>query len=288
MEAQGSVSRVQLGTIITLEPRVVWPNEERDFTPWLAENIDQLSAVIGLPLRVEQIEARVGDFELDIQAQDENTGAPVIIENQFGRTDHVHLGKLMTYAAGLDAKTIVWVTHQIRDEHHAVIEWLNKIANQQVAFFLVRVEVIRIDNSLPAVTFVVESAPSEFEQTFDEIRARRRIPSPARMIWSDSATTALQVSRWKEVLRIVWERALQENVDLQHLPWTPAHNEEEAGDLFHAPLRIGENLYIESGLGSSAIRSRVSRLLRAIGKPERFLRIECSDGSMFELPPSGA
>jgi hypothetical protein len=76
------LTRIDLGRLETEEPRQVWPHEGRDFTPWLAANINQLAEVIGIPLRVHQVEQRVGNYQLDIYARDENSESVVIIENQ--------------------------------------------------------------------------------------------------------------------------------------------------------------------------------------------------------------
>lgn len=156
------MSRVSLGRIQVVNPKEVWRNEEYDFTPWLAENAEALSEVIGIPITIEQTEKRVGSFELDIYGTIENTDKKVVIENQLDMCDHKHLGQLITYAAGLDASIIIWVAAQVRDEYVVAIEWLNKVTQDDVSFFLVRPEVIRIDDSQPAVRFQLEAGPSDF------------------------------------------------------------------------------------------------------------------------------
>ncbi|MCX7049755.1 MAG: DUF4268 domain-containing protein, partial [Candidatus Sumerlaeota bacterium] len=143
--------------------RELWKNEAADFTPWLAENIHRLGEVIGMDLETAKMEKDVGDFSLDILAKDLNTGHLVIIENQITKTDHDHLGKLITYAGSLDASAVVWVAHEIRDEHRQALEWLNRKTSNEVHFFGVVVEVIKIDKSRPAVILkpvVMPSIPS--------------------------------------------------------------------------------------------------------------------------------
>ncbi|MGH9783131.1 MAG: DUF4268 domain-containing protein, partial [Terriglobia bacterium] len=157
-----------LGQLKVKEPREVWKSEERDFTPWIAANIERLCEVIGIPFTVDQTEKRVGAYELDIFGRVEKTDAPVIIENQLGTTDHKHLGQLITYASGLDAALVIWIAAEVTDEHRAAVEWLNKSTTDGVSFFLVRPEVLQIDDSKPAVKFVVEASPSEFKRVLRE------------------------------------------------------------------------------------------------------------------------
>lgn len=101
------------GNIVYSDLREIWPNEERDFTPWLSDNIDKLSEVIGIELEIIQREAAVGDFSLDLLAKDLSTGQNVIIENQLEATNHDHLGKLLTYSSGYDASIIIWISKSL-------------------------------------------------------------------------------------------------------------------------------------------------------------------------------
>jgi hypothetical protein len=152
-----------LGKLTTINIRDLWEKEERDFTPWLAENIDQLSGLLGIPINVERNEKRVGRYELDIfgRGGPDNTKI-VIIENQLEATDHTHLGQLVTYAAGLDAGIIVWVAPEVRDEHRRAIEWLNDKTVNEISFFLVRPEALSINGSPPAVRLNLEAKPNGF------------------------------------------------------------------------------------------------------------------------------
>jgi hypothetical protein len=152
-----------LGELKRLNTKEVWADEARDFTPWLAENLGRLGEVLSLDLELTGREAAVGDFSCDLLARDVGTKRIVIIENQFGPTSHDHLGKILTYAAGLDAEAIIWVAEKIRDEHRQTLEWLNRHTDKQIGFFGVVVEVLRIDNSSPAVNFKALVSPNEWQ-----------------------------------------------------------------------------------------------------------------------------
>lgn len=147
-----------IGKINRLPLRDVWKNEARDFTTWLANNIDVLSETTGITLRDAKREQATGDFNVDLVADDED-GNPVVIENQLEKSNHDHLGKLLTYLAGLDARTAVWIVSDPRPEHTKAITWLNE--NRQVSFYLVKAEAIRIDDSKPACLLTLITGPSE-------------------------------------------------------------------------------------------------------------------------------
>ena len=157
---------VELSKIERVELREVWPNEAADFTPWLAEeeNLSLLGEAIGLDLELREQEASVGSFSLDVLANDQSSGRTVIIENQLTETDHTHLGQILTYAAGHDAGTIVWIAKKFRDEHRAALDYLNGRTGEDTEFFGVVVEVWRIDVSRPAVNFDLVVTPNEWRK----------------------------------------------------------------------------------------------------------------------------
>jgi hypothetical protein len=143
----------KLGTLEKVDPRTIWPDEASGFTPWLVENIRLLSDAIGMDLEVDESEAAVGGFRVDIVCKDLATGRPVVIENMLGPTDHDHLGKLLTYAAGWGARAAILVGTEFRDEHLKALEWLNELSGEEHLFFAVRAGVVKIGDSLPAPEF---------------------------------------------------------------------------------------------------------------------------------------
>lgn len=149
-----------LGTIEKIDVRTVWQHEAGDFTPWLADNLDMLGDALGVELELDEVEASVGGFSLDILARDANDRSAVVIENQFETTDHAHLGQLLAYAAGFDAAKIIWVTENFRDEHRDALDWLNRRTDENTQFFGVAVELWKIDGSRPAPRFDLVAFPS--------------------------------------------------------------------------------------------------------------------------------
>ena len=165
-----------LAKIERVDLREAWPNEARDFTPWLAANIGELGEALGMDLELQQTEAAVGGYSLDVLATDLNEDRPVIIENQLEATNHDHLGKLLTYAAGYDANVIVWLTCKFRDEHRAALDWLNQRTGDDTQFFGVVVELLRIDQSRLAPQFRMVATPNEWrKQTITKTRSTEAV-----------------------------------------------------------------------------------------------------------------
>ncbi len=155
---------MEFGTMKKVELRDVWKREDTDFTPWLSENIAALGEALGMDLESIECEANIGNFSLDILARDIGANEIVVIENQLTRTNHDHLGKLLTYAAGFDAATIILVAESIRDEHRQTLEWLNQHTDTKVNFFAVVIKVFKIDNSKPSYKFCPIVFPNKWQK----------------------------------------------------------------------------------------------------------------------------
>ena len=167
----------ELGILTKEDIRKIWKDEAKDFTPWLAreENISLLGETIGVVLEVETKEKKVGPFKADIlckeiSANEETlTDKWVVIENQLEPTNHIHLGQLLTYAAGLDAVTVVWIAKSFTDEHRAALDWLNEITPEGFSFFGLEIELWRIGDSPMAPKFNVVSHPNDWTKTVSRI-----------------------------------------------------------------------------------------------------------------------
>lgn len=155
---------MKLGKLEEVDIRKVWPHEQYDFSKWLAteENIKELGDALNLSLTDVETETFVGNYRCDILCKDEITGKMVLIENQLEPTNHDHLGKIITYASGLDAAVVVWIVASARDEHASAIEWLNKHTDDEISFFLMEVHAYKIGDSDPAPQFKIIEQPNDF------------------------------------------------------------------------------------------------------------------------------
>lgn len=169
---------VKLGTILHVDPREIWESEPAIFTPWLARNLNLLGGALGYDLELIEVESRSGDFLCDIFARESGSNRNVVIENQLERTDHDHLGKLLTYAASKEAGVVIWISPDMRDDHRDTIDWLNRHTSDEIEFFAVQLETIRVDASLPAPNFRPVAFPNTWTRskrrtTSNEISARQ-------------------------------------------------------------------------------------------------------------------
>ena len=144
----------------------VWETESQHFTPWLAkeENLTLLGETLGMELEFEAQEINVGGFRADLRCKNTVDGSWVLIENQLEATDHRHVGQLFTYAAGLDAHTVIWIAKTFRQEYRAMLDWQNRITDERYRFFGVEVKVWQIEDSARAVQFEVVSSPNDWSR----------------------------------------------------------------------------------------------------------------------------
>lgn len=155
---------MELGKLKEVDIRKVWQHEQYDFSNWLSkdDNINQLGDTLNLSLTDVETEKFVGSYRCDIICKDEITGKNVLIENQLEPTNHDHLGKIITYASGLDASVIIWIVEAAKEEHSSAIEWLNKHTDGDVSFFLIEVHAYTIGDSKPAPYFKIIQQPNDF------------------------------------------------------------------------------------------------------------------------------
>jgi len=140
--------------------REIWKKEDKDFTKWLEENIDYLNDVLDIDFSIISSEESVGPFKVDLYGED-SSGEKVIIENQLEKTDHTHLGQVITYLTNLEAKTAIWITSNPKEEHIKAIEWLNETTPDDISFYLIKLEAIKIgENSSAAPLFTIIKRPT--------------------------------------------------------------------------------------------------------------------------------
>jgi hypothetical protein len=173
--------KTTLSKLVRMPLREAWKHEAGDFTPWLAEedNLNMLADAIGLAdMELVATEHWVGDFKVDILCTDGTD--QVIIENQLEKTNHSHLGQIITYAAGINAKKVIWVAETFRPEHVAALEFLNQNTTDDLSFFAVQVEVWRIGDSPLAPKFEVLVMPNEWAKTGREQARAASASTPTR------------------------------------------------------------------------------------------------------------
>lgn len=185
MSTIGKIERVPL--------REVWPHEAYDLTTWLEENVDVVNDVLGLSLVSAERERTAGAFSVDLVAEDE-AGRTVVIENQLERSNHDHLGKLITYTAMTDAHVAIWIVSEPRPEHVRAISWLND--SSPTDFYLLKIEGIRIGDSAPAPLLTLIVQPSEEGRKAGEVK--KEIAEGAhirRRFWTELLEKARERSR---------------------------------------------------------------------------------------------
>lgn len=181
----------KIGSLLKVPIRDLWQDEAQDFTPWLAEDTQMqiLSETIGIDLELENTEVMIGNYRADIIARDTSTNDVVIIENQLENTNHDHLGKIITYASGLNAKTVIWISQSVSEDHRKAIDWLNDITDDDISFFALEIELWKIDDSLPAPKFNIVCSPNEWAKTAKD--------SSKTIVFSE--TKNMQLDYWKSL-----------------------------------------------------------------------------------------
>ena len=154
-----------IATLEKIPIRDVWPDEAKDLTPWLAENPLLLSEALGMDLELEGKEMAVGRFSADLVYRDLGSDSRVVVENMIAETDHDHVGKLITYGAGLDANYVVLLAECFRPEHRTALTWLNTISEDGFGFFGLALEVFRIEDSNPAPSLRTVVQPDDWHRT---------------------------------------------------------------------------------------------------------------------------
>ena len=164
---QPTTTRSQLGDLRTVPLRTVWPHEAHDFTQWLGreENLTLLCEELEISVQNIRMEVASGRYNADIVAELSPSKKVVIIENQLETTDHKHLGQLLTYASAHDASVIIWNVSDYTEEHRQAIDWFNQHMPETISFFLVKVELWQIGDSLPAPKFNVICQPNYWART---------------------------------------------------------------------------------------------------------------------------
>ena len=226
---------IHLGRLEALDARAVWPNEAYDFTPWLLAHADTLGEVLGLDVELSAAEHPVGGFSLDLVGRDLTNGCALIV-NQLAATDHRHLGQLLTYAAGTDAGTIVWMATAFREEHRQALDYLNRAGGEDVRLFGIEIGVVRIGTSEPAPLFKLRAQPND---------------------WHAQVAAALKSSTQQSgkglLYQEFWARFL-ERVRVEHPTWTRASEPGPQNWLsMPSPLRSG-GTYAVNFCGDGRIR----------------------------------
>ncbi len=196
---------MKLSKLETLDPRAVWLREAHDFTPWLLAHADALGEVLGIDMELTANEHPVGSFALDLIGRDLTNDCVLIVENQLTATDHGHLGQIVTYAAGADAGTVVWMATAFREEHRQALDWLNNLSEGNARFFGVEIGAVRIADSPPAPLFKLRAQPNDWHA---------QVAVAAKVSSRSAGKGAIYVQFWARFI---------ERVRAEHPSWTNSH-----------------------------------------------------------------
>lgn len=215
-QAQTNPQRRVIGRLEEMPIRSVWSMEERDLTPWLADNLDVLERELGFGLELVAREHRVGRYELDLLLRSDD-GRVVVVENQFGRSDHGHLGQLLAYAAGTEGEIVVWIAENFTEEHLAALEWLNSSTTQEIAFFAISLAAVRIGDSHPAPFLTTHARPNEWVKR--TARERQEVHRESRDWNWDELALALRLPPQRVEVGRALVSAIEKEISARGLPW---------------------------------------------------------------------
>ncbi len=152
-----------------LRPREIWPHEARDFTPWLADNLSFLAGALNIELEFEAREKTIGELRADLVCRNKADNSRIVIENQLDKSDHSHLGQVLTYAAGLQAVTLVWISTEFRDPHRVTLDWQNEITDARFKFFGVELYTWKGTGSNYMAQLTLISKPYGWEHSEEQV-----------------------------------------------------------------------------------------------------------------------
>ena len=220
----------KLGILKNVNLREAWSHEAQDFTPWLADNLEYLSNEIGIQLELEGQEVKVESFSADIIARDPQNDRRILIENQLEKTDHTHLGQILTYLAGLEAEVIIWVASSFREPHLSAIKWLNENTVEPFAFFAVQVKAVQIDNSSIAPMFETVAKPNSWD---------RKIKNKVRIVGEQSELSKWRFEFWQRLIEIYPEQEKYASLKSTSSRWRNVPNSNFVVSIYLAKKCVG-------------------------------------------------
>jgi hypothetical protein len=241
---------MDLGKLEQVDPRTVWAHEAYDFTPWLLSNADALAEVLGVDLELTANEHPVGGYSLDLIGRDLTNDCVLIVENQLATTDHSHLGQTLTYAAGTDAATIVWIATTFREEHRQALDWLNNLAGENAKFFGLEIRAVRIGDSAVAPMLALRAQPNDWHATLSTV---------AKTSWKTNGKADLYKRFWAAFLDRVhaerpgWTRA-RVPTDVNWMTMPSPIKGAVIGVNFAQKGQLRTELYIDSGDGDTNMK----------------------------------
>jgi hypothetical protein len=231
----------QLGRLKPLDPKLVWTHEAHQFTPWLLDNADTLAEVLGIDLELSASEHPVGGFSLDLIGRDLTNDCVLIVENQLTTTDHGHLGQILTYAAGTDAKTIVWLATGFREEHRQALDFLNALGGEDARFFGVEIGVVQIGDHQPAAPlFKLRAQPNDWHSQTSAV----------------AKATSQQAGK-APLYQAFWTRFLK-RIGAEHPDWTNPHRKPQTVNWFDMRSQFkGGPFYAASFAANGKLRTEL-------------------------------